>query len=545
MSRKIFCSVIAGWLAVASVGLAQPRPGGGGRRLSPYYPTASTVDHRGGEESELPEMPNVPVPRAGVPGRPASMMSSPPLPPAPSAGLIAPAPNNVPAPPAGSMSNGPTMAAPMPGGTVVEAPMSGAPTMVSPPPGAPVVGAPAGGAYGPEAYGAAPWAGCGSDAGCGRGPGGPCGPDGRLWLSTEYLLWWTQGMSTPPLVTASPAGTPRAAAGVLGDARTVVLFGDERVNNDIRSGFRVRAGFWLDECNLCGLEGSYLFLGRRCEDDVFVGFPGTPILARPFFNAAPGAPGTTPVAGMVGVPAADAELVNFPGVVAGSVAAEACNEFYGYEANLRKNLGCDCNYRIDFLAGYRFLRLEDSVVVTENLVATDPAGAVPAGTRFILQDRFDTRNDFHGGQVGLAGEVRQGRAFVSLRALVALGNVYKQTWIGGATLIGVPGQAEQTNAGGLLAQPTNIGAYSRNDFAVVPEGTVSVGYQLTDGIRAFVGYTFLYWSNVWRAGDQIDLVVNPTQIAPGTLFGVPRPIFPGKDDDFWAQGVNFGLEFRY
>ena len=68
---------------------------------------------------------------------------------------------------------------------------------------------------------------------------------------------------------------------------------------------------------------------------------------------------------------------------------------------------------------------------------------------------------------------------------------------------------------------------------------------MTDGIRAYVGYTFLYLSNVSRAGSQIDPVVNSSQIPPGTLMGAARPAFIRQDTDFWAKGINFGLEIRF
>lgn len=38
----------------------------------------------------------------------------------------------------------------------------------------------------------------------------------RNWVSAEYLLWWSKGNEIPPLVSSSPAGTPRADAGVIG-----------------------------------------------------------------------------------------------------------------------------------------------------------------------------------------------------------------------------------------------------------------------------------------------------------------------------------------
>ena len=101
----------------------------------------------------------------------------------------------------------------------------------------------------------------------------------------------------------------------------------------------------------------------------------------------------------------------------------------------------------------------------------------------------------------------------------------------------------------LRELPSNIGRYNWDVFAVVLEFPINVGYQVTKQLRVFVGYTFLYASKVLRPGDQIDRVVNTTQIPPplaaGTLIGPARPAFHFKDTDFWAQGINFGLEFRF
>ena len=103
--------------------------------------------------------------------------------------------------------------------------------------------------------------------------------------------------------------------------------------------------------------------------------------------------------------------------------------------------------------------------------------------------------------------------------------------------------------GGILALPTNSGHFTHDPFAVVPEVGLNVGYQVTNRLRLFMGYSFLYWSNVVRPGDVIDRTVNLTQIpsnlGPGTLVGPARPAVVLKDTDFWAQGLNFGVAVRY
>jgi len=61
-----------------------------------------------------------------------------------------------------------------------------------------------------------------------------------------------------------------------------------------------------------------------------------------------------------------------------------------------------------------------------------------------------------------------------------------------ANSIAVPGLATTTTAGGIYAQPTNIGSYDKSRFAVVPELAAAVSYQLTARLRAFAGYSVLF-----------------------------------------------------
>ncbi len=77
--------------------------------------------------------------------------------------------------------------------------------------------------------------------------GQACQGYGRFWVTTEALLWWMKGERLPPLVTASPAGTPLNQAGVLGAGNTTVLFGNSIVNNNVQGGWQINTGFWLDQ----------------------------------------------------------------------------------------------------------------------------------------------------------------------------------------------------------------------------------------------------------------------------------------------------------
>ncbi|MBI2481690.1 MAG: BBP7 family outer membrane beta-barrel protein [Planctomycetia bacterium] len=324
------------------------------------------------------------------------------------------------------------------------------------------------------------------------------GPSNRWWVRGEYLLWWTDGLRTPPLVSTSADKTVQAAAGVL-DQGATTLFGGDLLTNS-RSGGRIRFGTWLNECRRFGVEGEYFALG-----DINANFAasstGSPILARPFFNALSNAE--------------DSELIAFPGVVSGTVDANAQGSLQSAGARLLWNL-CQsgdpielCSIerseaRLDLLLGYRFLRLDDSLQMREQLtsqLANEP------GT-FDINDSFVTRNEFHGGEVGLSRTESYRRWTLDMLFKIAFGNVRESVSINGNTIID-DGTGPEAFTGGLLAQRTNSGDFTRDRFALIPELGVTIGYQLTPRWQANFGYSLIYWDRVVRAGEQIDRTVNP------------------------------------
>lgn len=368
----------------------------------------------------------------------------------------------------------------------------------------------------------------GGDACC--DPCQVCGPNGRVWASFEWLYWVASGQSIPALATSAPVGTPLSTAGVGGQSTTTTLFGNQRVNNDWRNGFRATAGMWLDPEQTRGIELDFFFLGRSSVP-FGVGSDGSQIITRPFFNASTGA--------------RDTELVSFPGIVAGTTTADPRNSVIGGGINFLQNLCCNPCGRTDLIVGYRYLNVGDNITITENLTALGGSN-VPAGTTFAIRDRFGSSNNFNGALIGIAHERRFNRFYVNVRTSVALGDNYQITRIDGSTTITPPGGLPTTYPGGLLAQPTNMGTHTSNNFAVMPEVGVKLGMQVTENARVFVGYNFIYLSNVTRAGDQISTSVNTSLLPPSSgLVGSPAPIYQQRTTDFWLQGVSLGAELRF
>ena len=96
-----------------------------------------------------------------------------------------------------------------------------------------------------------------------------------------------------------------------------------------------------------------------------------------------------------------------------------------------------------------------------------------------------------------------------------------------------------------MALPSNIGRFDDDVFAVTPQLHVVLGVDLHPQWRATVGYRFLYWSQVARAAEQIDTSLNLSQLDPGGVIGEARPEFDLLLSDFWAHGLNAGLEYRF
>lgn len=344
-----------------------------------------------------------------------------------------------------------------------------------------------------------------------------------FWASAEYLLWWFKD---------SPVPVPLASTGNIGDPGTTVLLGAENVDTEAHHGGRFRAGLWLDGGQTLGIDAGFFFLGERSVSRTVAGGSDGVSIVNPFI---------------------DENGVENNDILAGGGSGFSTvltltnrSRLIGSDLNAVVNLAAGPRGSIDLLAGFRYLRLTEELLLVE-------AGQ-GNGLIFPFIDDFKTRNDFWGGQLGVRAEVLFGRLFVNASGQIALGNMSSTTDILGVAIVNydnaiAPVLPPTLVAGGTYAQPTNIGRHQTDRFAVLSQAEVNVGYQL-GAVRLSVGYTLLHANQVLRPGDQIDRVINTTQFAlfnglPANLVGIPRPAFFPNTSDFWAQGINFGLELNF
>ncbi len=371
------------------------------------------------------------------------------------------------------------------------------------------------------------------------GPNGGAGATGDVggtqdlfFVEGELLLWWQNRARIPVLATTS---TSNSGSGFLGDPQTRNLLGLGDFGPSFLQGFRVRAGGYIDECGLLGLDGGFFFLGPGRESRSFDSSQ-FPVITRPFF-----APNINSEFG---------EVVARPGLSSGRLEVWQDSFLWGIDINLRKAICRDCTGGHGWFAGYRHLNLTETLSITEFITATGSQAPDPVGTQVVVNDTFQTRNRFHGPQFGWWNQRRFGIFDLDTRFGLSMGVTNQIVNISGFQQRTRPGEDTQNFVGGLLAAGPNIGEFSRNTFSVVPEVTFNLGVFVTPNLRVYAGYNFLYWSNVVRPGDQIDRVIDltnipnpPPGVTPSRMSNRPQPTF--RQSDYWAQGVQFGLELRW
>jgi putative beta barrel porin BBP7 len=365
----------------------------------------------------------------------------------------------------------------------------------------------------------------------------------RFWVSAEYLMRWLKDPPLGgPLVTSSTVD-PFTNPGVLGQDGTVVLF-DHIPGLGMYSGVRGSAGVALDRCHTWVLDGSILWLQERNKSVVFQSDGnGNPVISRPIINP------DTREEGVF--------LVSFPDNFAGRINIQARQQFWAVETNVsRKLISADWG-GIDLIGGFRYAALSEDLTIDDQSLVLPLSGQ---GGRFLGEiigpdnilsknDTFETRNQFYGGQLGLKAEVRRGNWYLLTKTQLGFGDTYQSLNISGSSTLTPPFGAPTTVPGGLLALPTNMGRVTHNELTLLPELSVSLGYQVSEGIRLYVGYDLTYWSNVVRPGDQIDRNINRSYVPTSEFFGGPAfpqdPVILFRTTDWWMQGINFGVAVRF
>ncbi len=378
----------------------------------------------------------------------------------------------------------------------------------------------------------------------------------RFWGSADYLYFFVKSQPSPyPMLTTSIP----SSGGVLNQPTTLPLFGQHDIQYNWMSGFRVDAGMYIDDWNRLGVDVGGFWLQKTDQKSTFQSdAAGNPLLAIPFINAVTGAQ--------------DAVTLNSQGNFGGSSLIDTTTQVYSVDGNMIWNMYRGCatackSLSLDALVGVRFAQLEESLTqiststfLGQSGVPLPPSfGPFPAslgvdngnGATLNILDKFHVLNQFYGGQIGLRSNFRWNRWLFNGTYKLGFGDMHSTVDVFGNTTLtrgdSVPLTGSQL--GGVYANAQNISRLHRDTFSLLPEVNLKIGYQITEHVQIFVGYTFFYMNNVVRPGLVRPITLQPglIPISPsyGQVVGVLPAINNFQTTDFYAQGVSFGFQFKY
>ena len=341
----------------------------------------------------------------------------------------------------------------------------------------------------------------------------PLGFLGQLLRRSEFKIeaatFWPEGQNLPELV-ASGVGP---------------LFGGQDVLQEAVQGIRGEFGTFFGPNERDGVLLRFFDVGNNALSFNSMQDPAQ-VVQRPFLAV----PGLTD----------ETIAINSPGLTTGALNANISSEVYGGDILFRHLISRNHSSRAEFLAGYQTARLADDLSIVSRTELLPTPNVVSE-----LEDRFETTNRFNGLALGLSGALQDRSWSLSGMVKLGLGNMERSVGIDGSSIVTVPnpgGSVSSTN-NGLLARASNNGSYTSSTFVVSPELNLSLGYRITRGLDATLGYTYLGLPKVARVADQLDPALQSNLSNP--LVGPVRPSFELLESNFSLHSLSYGLQFKF
>jgi len=416
------------------------------------------------------------------------------------------------------------------------------------------------------------------------------GTASTVWFTGEYMIMFgtSESVGFPLLTTSSPNQN-----GVIGQPTTTALIGGEDINFGGISGMRLGGGFFGDADRRFGFDFSSVYAQPTAYKKTFdansaatggngvaVG-AGIPVLARPFIDTTTGS-----LTSLVVV------SPNIPGAIPGTESLSVGRAGISVRSSLwsadpsaifnvfRSNPDRRLMLSLDTLVGYKYLQFNEEFVISsktflrgvtavETFGPPGPFGVptsngitlvpTPVGvggvvtrspTTLDIADRFVTTNRFNGGNFGIRAEARYGMFTFATRAMVGIGQMHQTLRIRGVTSF------QNTDTGrsgfayaGLYANASNVGTYTNDEFAVIPDINATVGINLTKCLSMYVGYNVIYLNRAIRPGTQLNPLIDASTVPFSTTYGaagtIPSAMKPLIQQEYWLQGASFGFAFKY
>jgi hypothetical protein len=356
-------------------------------------------------------------------------------------------------------------------------------------------------------------------------------PAPGFYVGADFLLFWFKPicLNVPVVSVGNPAA---AVPGAVNQPGTQIAVGGSppyKFEFGATPGVEAKLG-WLSADGGFGVETSGFFMATASARQGFVAAPnGAPASYLPYLapdNSQQALPFTV------------------PGSVTGSSIAVGSTHLWGVESNLFLPVTVDRGgYSLygALLLGARYLDLTDRDLIDNTLSLVGNPSAFAFGA-----DSSITHNQFAGPQMGAALGLAWGRWSVQYTTKLAAGITHQERSIQGSPLMATSDLSPLLVPGPLIALPSNIGRESANRVTLVPEVGLKARLALTAWCSLSLGYRLIYWDKVLCPGDQMDPLVNITQLPfHGPMTGPRDPSPQFVHTDFFAQGIDAGILFRF
>ncbi|MDB4678793.1 BBP7 family outer membrane beta-barrel protein [Rhodopirellula sp.] len=345
--------------------------------------------------------------------------------------------------------------------------------------------------------------------------------DEQWFGGVDYLMMWRRGIRLPALVSTE------VSDGL--NTTDVTLVGEDRILTRMGSGVRLTIGNWLNRDQTVGVVGRGWYGGRKAFDYQQDQTQNATIL-RPFLDV------TDELS-----PTAEAQVIASPGRADGVINIDAYSEAFGADLSIRQFLGAGFGTTVDVLYGYQFLRFNERLSIQSDSVSLDDDFA-PIGSTISVMDKFQTANEFHGAQLGLQADYREGWWSFQGLAKLAFGSLSREALRVGETTTQVDALTS-TEAEGLLVRGTNSGRLSDQHFSWVPELDATLGWHRYEGWDLTLGYHLIAVTDAIQPCGTIDpnLAVNLSD----PLTGAVSPTPDLRYRTFFLHGIHFGLQRTY
>jgi hypothetical protein len=413
----------------------------------------------------------------------------------------------------------------------------------------------------------------------------------RFFLGGEYLAWKLNNTTVNPIVFNVPVGIVGApiAIGVndvffsfasLTPQSQASLSQNGVINYGMENGMRFIGGLALEQdTGLSVLLNAIIIPTSSYNLSSNTSFNMVPI------NFQTGLESQVPLGGTAGSINANTEVATIPIVVPRNVASQvyaSANNFVGGgEVDLKGRDLIFGDVLFSGLLGFRYFQFNESLGVNSiynisqvppNRFNETPDQVQDLDSNFsdiqsiqsVSSDNIKVYNNFLGPQIGINSNYRfkrftfdcNGKLGIGVQhQVVTINSSTTQTFVvnstNGATT--TTSKQVQNYAAGVLFSPYDVGRHSRNQFGLIPELNLKLGYRLFDRLKITAGYDFLMMANVLRASNQTQLIPYTSQSNYSGLAvqqqsssqSIQIPAFTFDNSNLIINGLNVGMQLDF